>query len=179
MSDESSREIDAMIREAGGKRTYTVTPAMSDQNRSINDAIIRAAGRLPAGPPREHPAATIGDDDNPFARTAKRLGIPDDLVDIARTAIGPNADELSGAALTSALQKAISDRPGLQVAEPRPMAQLDGGARGGGMEPEPATISDVIRGGIRQQRAARNAWVDLERQSREGLEGRQRGGNGL
>ncbi len=178
MSDESSREIDAMIRAAGGKRIITVMPAMSEQNRAINDEIRRAAGRLPAEPARrEHPAATIGDDDNHFARTAKRLGIPADLVDIARTAIGPNADELSGAALNSALYEKAISRP---ARTPGRRAAADRAARRG--RPRRRVGARACddqrrdRGGIRQQRAERDEWVDIERRERQSSE---RAGNGL
>ena len=50
-----------------------------------------------------------------------------DLVDAAR-AVVPNAGDLSGAALHSALERAISDRPSLRVAESRAQGGLAGGA---------------------------------------------------
>jgi hypothetical protein len=94
---------------------------------SMDAAIRRAAGRLPATP---DPAATIPEDADPFTRDAMTLGVPADLVDAARAVI-PGADELSGAALQSALTKAIDERPGLVTpgfSPPQGPEGLDGGA---------------------------------------------------
>ncbi len=91
---------------------------------SMDSFIRRAAGRGSG----DHPRSTITDGDDAFTRRAKELGVAPDLVDAAR-AVVPNAGDLSGAALHSALERAISDRPSLRVAESRvPQGGLAGGA---------------------------------------------------
>lgn len=93
---------------------------------SAMDSIIRrAAGRGPRtpAPPVVPPAA------DEFTARATEIGVAADLLDLARGLVG---EGLSGAALTSSLQKLITERPGFvspgHVAPERPDG-LDGGAR--------------------------------------------------
>lgn len=115
-------------------------------SRELDAAIRGAAGLAP--PAEAHPAGAITDDDDAFAREAKTLGVAGDLVDVARSLIS-NADELSGAALRSALAKAIAERPGLATAAPlvtRPEG-LDGGQRSPrSSEPSGTSMDAIIRG---------------------------------
>ena len=138
----SSHEIDAAIRGAAGRGRMNVKPGMSESNRQMNDMFLRATGRALAEP---HPADTIDEAiDDGFAREAKRLGVAPDLIDAARAVI-PNAGELSGAVLRSALTKTIEQRPGLRTAEPRLGSEgLDGGVRSRN-EPEESGSDQMTR----------------------------------
>lgn len=92
----------------------------------------------------------IPEDADTFTHAAMSAGVPADLVDVARRIV-PNAAGLSGAALTSALGKAIEDRPGLVADGYSPPPQLDG-LEGGvrtRSEPEEESI------GTRMDRAIR------------------------
>jgi len=142
-----NEEMNARILGAAGRRRVArVVPEIPEAHRAINDAILRAAGRAPREP---DPASTISEDDDSFSREAKTLGIASDLVDLAR-AVVPNADELAGAALTSALTKAIGERPSLapdfQARMETRLDGLDGGAgRGSRREPEESPSTKMNR----------------------------------
>jgi hypothetical protein len=130
----------------------------------MDQTIRAAAGYGPAA----HPADLVPDDADAFTREALRRGIPADLVDVARATI-PSAGELSGAALTSALEKAIGDRPGLRTAEPREtrLAGLDGGRRAAPREPQATgeAVDQIIRAVARgtplpKRRATNGIFID-------------------
>jgi hypothetical protein len=122
-----SGEMDAKIRGPRGRRSITIGVEASPGNKAMDNAIRAAAGRLP----RElNAASTITEDDDAFARRAKTLGVASDLVDVARGLI-PGADELKGAALHSALAKAIGERPSLSPDFDAHFARLPAGVDGG------------------------------------------------
>jgi hypothetical protein len=109
----------------------------------MDERIRRQAGRLPAS---SHPAVTITDSDDRFAIAAKRAGVVPDLVAAVRGVI-PNAAELQGAALQSALAAAIEARPSLRVpgSAPRIPEGLDGGAGRGPRERAEPDMDELIR----------------------------------
>lgn len=95
----------------------------------MNEAILRAAGRLPR---EADPASTISEDDDALAVTLKHHGVAADLVDVAH---GLVPEGLQGAALASAVAKLVEERPGLTTPgfEPPPRPEgLDGGSVGRG-----------------------------------------------
>src|SRR6187401_182048 len=108
------------------------------------DSFIRRAAGRGSG---DHPRSTITDGDDAFTRRAKELGVAPDLVDAAR-AVVPNAGDLSGAALHSALERAISDRPSLRVAESRAPGRSRWRCQRGGVPrevDENAVMNQLIR----------------------------------
>lgn len=113
---------------------------MSDEilNKRMDEAIRRAAGY---GSREPHPADTISPDDDDFTQQAKRAGVPADLLDVARSLV---PEGLSGAALASALQKTLSERPGLATAG-APSAGPEGLDGGAGREARPRQEPDMNR----------------------------------
>ena len=102
----------------------------------MNDAIRQVAGR-PSRP-------VIPEDADAFTRSAVTLGVPDDLVDVARRLVDSS---LTGAALESSLRRLIEERPGLvsprHVLSARPEG-LDGGRHAPRHE-DPVDMNELIR----------------------------------
>jgi hypothetical protein len=158
--------VDAVVRER-------------PEHAALNGAFRAAGGRvaapdlgdMPAAATDASPVGAAGEPSDELERRALALGVID--VDVLRVA-APELADLKGAALEAALQKTLRDeRPWLapdmaKRLAARPAGGLDGGrGRGAGARrPEP-TVSDVVRGSLRQHRAERDSWIDDTRRARE------------
>jgi hypothetical protein len=102
----------------------------------MNDAIHRAANRLSGH--------FVPEDADAFTRAAMTLGVPDDLVDVARRLVDSS---LTGAALESSLRRVIEERPGLVSPGYVPPVQPDGldGGSPARHDPEPVDMNELVR----------------------------------